>query len=231
MDAFGRLKPSAILFFAQQAAEGHCDLLNLDWDTLASRDLFWAVIRQKAEITRLPEKGETITLETWPMPTTRSAFPRATAGYDREGNLLFQVLGLWVLMNPKTRSMVLPGKSGVDLEGILRGTELTPPASIPPAELAEKTCRTVGQAELDRNGHMNNTKYLDWVCQLLPEAFHKEHPVKNFTVCYLSEALKNEEISLSWALRDEAVLQVDAHREKTGVASGKDRVFAAQMFF
>ena len=189
------------------------------------------MIRQKAEITRLPGKGETITLETWPMPTTRSAFPRATAAYDEAGNLLFRVIGLWVLMNPKTRSMVLPGKSGVDLDGILRGTELTPPGSIGPRELPFEACRIVGQAELDRNGHMNNTKYLDWVCDLLPAEYLQDHPVKNFTVCYLSEALKNEKIFLSWELTDQAVLQVNAHREKTDVTCGKDRVFAAQAGF
>ena len=66
VDCFGRLKPSTILYFAQEAAGGHCDILRLDWDTMAKRHLFWAVIRHRVQITRLPRLGETITVETWP---------------------------------------------------------------------------------------------------------------------------------------------------------------------
>mgnify|MGYP002517044180 CR=1 FL=1 len=32
------------------------------------------------------EDNEDITVETWPMPTTRTAYPRATVGYDAQGN-------------------------------------------------------------------------------------------------------------------------------------------------
>ena len=231
VDCFGRLKTSCMLYFAQEAAGGHCKLLQLDWETLASRDLFWAVIRQKVSVTRMPRLGETITIETWPMPTTRSAFPRATVAYDADGKELFSVIGLWVLMNLKTRGMVLPAKSGVDLTGTLRGTELAVPGSIAPIALEHTASRTVRFAELDRNGHMNNTRYMDWLMDLLPAAFHEKNPVRGFTLCYANEALEGQEIDLNWQVLDGAVLQVDAHREKTGVSGGKDRVFSAQVLF
>lgn len=231
LDRFGRLKLSTLLYFAQEAAGGHCQILKLDWETLAQKDLFWAVIRQKVEITRLPTRGETITVETWPMPTTRSAFPRATVAYDEQGKELFRVIGLWVLMNTKTRGMVLPAKSGVDLDGTLRGTELAAPGSIAPMALENMTLRKVRFTELDRNGHMNNTRYLDWLVDLLPGKFHEHHPAKGFTICYLNEAKETQELSLSWQVLDGPVLQVDAHREKTDVSGGKERVFAAQITF
>ena len=231
VDCFGRLNPSTILYFAQEAAGGHCQLLKLDWDTLAGKDLFWAVIRQKVEVERLPLRGETITVETWPMPTTRSAFPRATVAYDQEGNVLFRIIGLWVLMSLSQRTMVLPGKSGIELTGTLRGNELATPGSIAPMQMERKDLKTVGFSQLDRNGHMNNTRYLDWLWDLLPSQFHRDHPVKEFTVCYLSEAREGQEITLNWQLSDGPVLQVNAHREKTDVASGKDRVFSAQVMF
>ena len=107
-DRYGRLKPSAILFFAQNAADKHCTALSLDWETMASRGLFWAIIRHRVQISRLPKIGETVTVETWPMPTTRSAFPRATAAYDAQGKELFRCISLWVLMDIQTRAMVLP---------------------------------------------------------------------------------------------------------------------------
>lgn len=231
VDCFGRVKPSVLLFFAQEAAGGHCELLRLDWDTLAKRNLFWAVIRNRMQITRLPVLGETITVETWPMPTTRSAFPRSTVAYDEKGNELFRSVSLWVLMDTESRSMILPGKSGIDLAGTLRGNELAPPASILPANLENTVCRKVGYTELDRNGHMNNTRYMDWIDDLLPSAFHQAHPLREFTLCYLSEAKEGQEISLQWQLTDGPCLQVNGLRKRTDVPDKQERIFAALLQF
>lgn len=231
LDSNGRTKPSVLLFFAQEAACRHCDLLKLDWDTMAKQDLFWAIIRHRVVITRLPAEGETITVETWPMPTTRSAFPRATIGYDSNGKELFRTVALWVLMNTKTRTMVLPGKSGVVLEGIVRGIEPELPSSILPKSWEHTLSRQVRYTELDRNGHVNNTRYLDWVCDLLPNDFHREHPIREFTVCYLNEALEGQQIDLSWELENSAQLHVDGRRVRTDVRGEYDRVFSAQMLF
>lgn len=132
LDCFGRVKPSVLLYFAQEAAGQHCNELALDWDTLACQNMFWAIIRQRVQISRLPTRGETITVETWPMPTTRVAYPRSTIGYDSNGNELFRAIGLWVLMNTETRAMILPKKSGIDVPGTLRGNELAAPSSCSP---------------------------------------------------------------------------------------------------
>ena len=88
--------------------------------------------------------------------------------------------------------------------------------------------RDVCFTDLDRNGHMNNTKYMDWIDDLLPSAFHEEHPVKEFTVCYHSEAREGQNLALSWDFLDDGCLRVDAHRK------GEQRdelVFSAKMLF
>lgn len=230
LDRFGRVKPSVYLYFAQEAAEDHCHILGTDWDTLAKRGLFWAVIRQKIEILRQPVAGQTIRVETWPMPTTRAAYPRATAGFDADGNEIFRVITLWVLMDVSSRSMVLPGRSGVNVEGILRGCEMPSPASLAPKDLDRQQQRTVVYSELDRNGHMNNTRYLDWLNDLMPSDHHRENPVKSATICYHAEALEGQKVRLDWGLKD-GVLMLDAHRARTDVDSGDVRIFTAKMEF
>ena len=231
LDCFGRVKPSAILYFAQETAGRHCELLGLDWKTLARKELFWAVTRHFVRVTRLPQPGEVITVETWPMPTTRVAFPRSTAAFDRDGKELFRVISLWVLMDIRTRALVLPGKSGVEVPGILRGQELPVPGSLALKDPEQSACRTVAFTELDRNGHMNNTRYLDWVADLLPASLHKEHPIREFTVCYHSEAREGDTVRLFHRLSEEGVFQVDAHREWTGDNSGNTRVFSAKALY
>jgi medium-chain acyl-[acyl-carrier-protein] hydrolase len=223
VDCFGNLKPSAILFLAQEIAGQHCVELGLDWDTLARRNLFWAVVRHKAQIIRLPRRGETVTVRTWPMPTSRTAYPRAMEVLDESGSVLLKTISLWVLMDLETRAMILPGKSGITVEGIELGTELSAPRNIVPKELTQQTSRTVVFSDLDRNGHMNNTRYLDWVSDLLPSGFHGTHTPTEFTVCYTTEGREGQSLCLRHELVENA-LQVDASRDG-------ERVFAARILY
>ena len=227
VNRFGRLKLSALLHFAQAAAEAHCQELSLGWDILHKQNLFWAVVRHKVQIFRLPILGETLTIKTWPMPTTRTAYPRACAGYDEKGNELFRCISLWVLMDCNTRAMVLPGKSGVYVEGMLTGSELAPPASLMPQPYTSQTVRQVTFSQLDRNGHMNNTKYLDWVEDLLGSDFHRQHTPKELTICYLNEATEGQTIALHYNLQDGPCLRT----EGTSGDQNTQRIFAAQVVF
>ena len=231
VDCFGRLKLSNLLFYAQEIAGQHSALLGADYDTLSSKSLFWAVTRHRVQITRLPMRGETITVETWPMPTTKVAYPRSMVAYDQQGNELFRSISLWVLMDLEKRNMVLPGKSGVIVDGTLTGSELAVPHSILPKPMSSEETRRVTYSCLDRNGHMNNTRYLDWVNDLLSSQFHSTHTPKEFIICYASEALEDQQIFLGWELSENGCLQVDAHRENTDVSGRKDRVFSAQILF
>ncbi len=231
VDCFGRLKLSSLLYFAQEAAGQHSELLGSGYETLARQKLFWAVTRHKVQISRLPRRGETITLETWPMPTTKVAYPRSVLAYDAEGKELFRAISLWVLMDAENRTMVLPGRSGVEVMGTLRGTELASPHSLVPRALTRSTERTVTYSYLDRNGHMNNTRYLDWVSDLLPSAFHRQHEAREFTVCYASEAMEGQVIRLDWELSEEGCLQVDGHRTQTDEAGKQTRTFAVQVVY
>ncbi len=228
VDCRGRLLPSKILYLMQEVAGTHFAKLSMDYDALAQRGLFWAITRNKVQVTRLPVRGEKIRLETWPMPTTRVAYPRSIVAYDEAGNEVFRSITLWVLMDLGNRSMVLPGKSGIQVAGTLRGNELASPLGLPARTLESRSSRCVRFTDLDRNGHMNNTKYMDWIWDLLPADFHGAHTLREFTVCYLNEAREGQELNLSWGFAEDGSLHVDAHRQ----AEEKDeRIFAAKILF
>ena len=132
------------------------------------------------------------------------------------------------LMDLNSRSMILPGKSGISVLGTLRGNELTSPNGLVAKELRSSRSRTVSFTDLDRHGHMNNTKYMDWIDDLLPGAFHREHEKAEFTVCYLAEALEGQTLKLCWDLLSEGVMQVDGYREE---GEKLDRVFSARFLY
>ena len=227
-DRFGNLRPSAILWFVQEMAGRHCLQLSLDWDTLASKGMFWAIIRHRVQVSRLPRKGETIRLETWPMPTTRVAFPRNVVAFDEGGNELFRSTSLWVLMDMESRAMILPGKSGVTVEGILRGGELPVPGSLSPMELSGLQQRSVGFTDLDCNGHMNNCRYLDWAADLLHSDFHRDHRLQGFTLGYVAEAREGDGLQLHHQVLEGNQLRLEITRAD---GDRTQRIFCAQVDF
>ena len=216
---------SSLLHMVQEAAGDHSALLGTDRQALGEKGLFWAVIRHRLQIEKMPRKGESVTVTTWPMPTTRTAYPRATEARDKNGDLLFRGVSLWVLMDRCSRAMVLPKRSGVEVSGVEMGTELEFPGSLPPAETAHRCDRRVSPADLDINGHVNNCRYLDWVSQLPEEGFAQ---IKELTVCYLSEALEGETVTLGWSAEGE-FLRIEAVRQGDAVSAGHSRVFAAEL--
>ena len=209
---------AGLLHLAQEAAGEHSTNLGFSWEQLQAQGLFWAVIRTKAEITRLPKAGETLTARTWPLPTTRTAYPRQVRLLDEAGQEVAQVLSLWVLMDVASRRMVLPGKSGITVEGITLGCELELPGSLTPVTQGERRTVTVTDDLLDRNGHMNNAKYLQWV-----QAAAGDRQLAGFTLNYLAEALPGDELELI-CRETETGLNLDILKENT-------RIFSANALF
>lgn len=222
----GVMKLSALLHAVQEISGGHSDRLGHTWDALAGMGLFWAVLRHRAVIHRLPKVGEVMHLQTWPMPATRSAYPRAVRAMDSQGNILFETVSLWVLMSTQTRTMVLPGKSGVVVPGILRGIEADSPSSLSPGNHENAALWCVGADDLDINGHVNNAKYLDYVENLME---NKALSPGELTVCYLAETLLGQEITLRWSLSEDGNLSVDGTRPRVDDMEKAERVFAVRL--
>lgn len=226
-DPFTRIKPSAILGIMQDVATEHFEGTNMDWPALAEQNLFFAIVRQHVQITRLPRQGETIALETWVGHNSRTAYPRNTVAYDEKGCELFRSISLWVLMDMTTRAMVLPRKSGIFLEGTIQGDELPVPASLKLEELKGVAQRQVVYSELDRNQHMNNCRPLDWTQDLFPSPFHRNHPISDFTVCYFQEAREGDKLVLHYEFGEDGALMVNATVQNPD-QSAHNRVFAVR---
>ena len=164
------------------------------------------------------------------MPTTRVAYPRSVIGYDESGAEVFRAISLWVMMDRTSRAMVLPGKSGISVQGHLEGIELAAPGSLVPRPMEHDHSRKVCFTDLDVNRHMNNTRYFDWIYDLLPGSFHGEKELKEFTICYLSEATEGQTLDMNWEIAD-STMQVEATRKNEDGSEKHSRVFAAKLLF
>lgn len=231
LDCFNRVKPSVMLHFVMRTVSAHCAPLGVGWETLWAKNLTWVVGRTRLQITRAPQLDETVVIETWPMPATRSAFPRTAVARTPEGEELYRCTTLWALMNKTTRKLVLPRDSDVHVPGLIRGDELPVPNSFAATQADSETQRLVCFSDLDTNGHTNNTRYLEWINDMFSSEFHKAHPFKDVTLCYLSEAREGQTVRLTHHFFEDGSLQVDGLRPETDDLTQKPRVFSAIIKF
>lgn len=223
-DRFGRMLPSMMLRLSQQISGEHCTILGVDQPYLNEKGLFWAIIRSDLQITRIPTAGEMLHLRTWPLPTTRTAYPRAVIACDEEGREVFRISALWILMDQQSRALVLPGKSGVEVAGI-DPAEVALPKALSPIAATETQQRTVRFLDLDKNQHMNNARYLDWAYDALPDDFHAHHTLRHGSLCYLNEAREGETLTLGWTHPAADAVQMDISKGDAG------RIFSARLDF
>ena len=84
--------------------------------------------------------------------------------------------------------------SGIIVDGSITGSELALPHSIIPKAMTNEQTRTVSYSCLDRNGHMNNTRYLDLLCDHIPD--FRSRMVTSIGIKFKAEAPLGETIKL-----------------------------------
>ena len=195
-DVSARIKPSAILEIMQEMAGAHAELLGVGRSRLLPMNLAWVLTRVEVRMERYPLSGEVITVETFPMPNRRVFFPRYFIFRDAEGQQIGCAGSLWVVLDITTRKMA----NAAEIAPLLPDNrDLTAPMGMPatveeiPGEI-EEACRQPVYTDLDVNGHVNNTRYLDWCCNALGIETMCSSVMKQFAVNYNQEILPGQQV-------------------------------------
>ena len=191
-----RLRTAMLFELLQEVSIRHTELLGMGREKTLDRGLLWVVTLQRAEITRMPEYDETITVETWPGETMHLLFPRYYRVLDENGETLLSASALWALVDEKTPPMVFPDRYGVAIDGVVTGHEIALPSTPRRAEGDRISRFVVPFSHLDLNGHMNNTRYFDLAEDRIPAAA-EGLPLKRIEVEYASEARLGDELLIT----------------------------------
>ncbi len=203
-DMNGRWRVSAILETMQETAGTHSLLLGCGREELLKKNIVWVLSRCELHMDRYPRIGERITVSTFPMPNRIFFFPRYYVFTDERGEMIGKAGTLWLLLDIRTRRMLPPGEVG---RLIPDNTDLAVPMNLP---------ATVGQlqgeeflteyepvyTDLDVNGHVNNARYADWLCNAMGiETMQKSEP-ESIILNYNREILPGQRVTLRRVTRD-----------------------------
>jgi acyl-ACP thioesterase len=198
-------RPSAILETMQDAAGAHSKLLGCGRDELVKQDIVWVLSRLELHMDRYPAVGEQITVHTFPTPTRICFFPRYYIFTDAHGEMIGKAGSLWLLLDVNTRRMLPPGEVG---KLIPDNKNLSVPMNLPATVGSLQGEEFVSEyrpvyTDLDVNGHVNNTRYADWLCNSLGIDLMKEYEPEHIILNYNHEVLPGHVITLRRIMKDD----------------------------
>ena len=196
-DFTGCWKPSEIFMSMQELAAEHSAILGAGYSYMRGIGLAFALTRTELHMDRYPKIGEKVVVRTWAAPVMKWMYPRHFIFEDEAGQQLGVASTIWVLLDLNERKMVSPSALDVDIAtGDLPAPMRMPGKALLPSESCPVVEYLPGYSEIDVNHHVNNTRYVSWLCDRLGTDVMEKKCIKSLTVNYNREILPGETVAL-----------------------------------
>ncbi len=187
-DMNGHIKLPDVILLSLQVSGMQSEQLGIsDKDVLERYNLVWIITDYAIDISRLPRFAEEITIETEALSYNRLFCYRRFTIYDEAGQEIIHIMTTFVLMDRDSRKVhvvepeiVTPYQSEFSKK-LIRSPKYE--------NLGNPTSKDyhVRFYDLDMNGHVNNSKYLDWIFEVMGADFLTQYIPKKINIKYVKE--------------------------------------------
>ncbi|GHU60521.1 acyl-ACP thioesterase [Clostridia bacterium] len=209
LDVSGRVKPSALLRIANVVSDNHCKVLNVGYSQLRAFNYAFIITRLSMFIHVMPEYDQSIKVRTWSVGIDGPAFVRNGEILDESLRVMASWSGTWGLADIARHKFARPSmlptevQHAGELGGKIRARRLSHPDEKlrePPREHA------VSYRDVDYNGHVNNTAYLDIIMDALPFSVSSSLQMEELHINYVNEARVGDVLDIKWGVWDDEIL-------------------------
>ena len=204
-DVNRRMRPAALFVAMQEGGEHHAYSLGLGYDAMMARGLFFVLARIHVHFERAPRCGETVIHTTWPGTSNRFFCPRFHTFTLEDGTPLASAGALWVMLDTGARKIVSPKAVELpfpDTSDIPAPIDL--PTRLPQMGTATKIFnRAPVYSDYDINGHVNNTRYIGYLCDALGNELLSDHYIADLVAGYEKEIRCDDPLSMSLSQADD----------------------------
>lgn len=208
-DCYDRIRPYAIFDLFQEIAGIHAEEMNIGFQKLLSKDIIWVLARNKYTIEHQIKVSSVVTVKTWPHPYGHFDCVRDYEIYDESGNLCVRGSSKWCLVNINSMKIVPMTNANVEGEHYEKNTYDEHFSKI---EFDQKSkCEIVGKhivqmSDLDHNGHMNNAKYAELLCNVLE--LNEAQKIISVEMNYLKQLFLHDIITLKMIKKDHETILI-----------------------
>ncbi len=188
--------PSAVLRFLQDTVDENMRVCGPSYQQLMSENKSFIVSRTALEVFRPLKEYEPLTVRTWATSARTVTFPRSFEIKSGEETVLRCQMN-WALVDLESRSFIKGSDFSVESYGTGELIELSTPTRFrlsPDITLKKVGEKRVMYSDIDKNRHMNNTRYFDMLFDYIPK--REELWMSSCQVNYISEAPYEADIEI-----------------------------------
>jgi acyl-ACP thioesterase len=205
VDFTQKIKLSAVFNYFQEVASLHSENLGMGFNTIEENyGLAWVLTRIKVDIDRYPIWNEEVIFETWPQYPKKFHFDRDYLIKDLSGNIIARAVSVWVILDIKTREIKKTDTLSTKFPEPLSERALS--NQIEKIKPCSSTIpvykKMIGCSDIDINGHLNNSRYVDFIMDCFTIEDLRKYHAKSIQINYINETLPGDTIILSRSIED-----------------------------
>lgn len=190
-DFYGRIKPSSVLDVFQEAATRHAELLGVGFARSKEKNMLWVLTKVRYTVHKNVGIQTNVIMNTCAYKPERLEFRRDYSIKSEDGEVLVTGSSLWAVINAETRKLMrasdIYGENPLGTEYLYDGKILR--IRDFDGEKLEKT-QTAEYSDIDRNGHVNNRRYADFV----QNVSDSKREIKSFQIDYHKEVMVGDTV-------------------------------------
>lgn len=198
-DVHGLWKVSSMMEVLQCTANEHSSKMKRWYTDLKSLNLSLVLYKSCFKVERFAALGESVTVRTYTKGVRSLFCPRYFIVYDEDRKIIAKAGSLMILMDRSSRKSILPKKAGVEFPDAI---DIEPSIKIP---LRKKEIQGDPKvmyyqpqySDVDINGHVNNVRYLEWLCNAIGFDLLNEYVIDEAVIDYNNEILPSDMIKMS----------------------------------
>ncbi|MGM9645051.1 MAG: acyl-[acyl-carrier-protein] thioesterase [Eubacteriales bacterium] len=195
---YGKLSYEAILQILESAGSDHSAMAG---DSLADANkngIAWILTEWRVKIIRRPENGESLRITTWVRgKAPASAVYRDFLLTDENGTELILAEAKFALFDLATSKLT---RISEELFGSYQPEEKTlfedAQRLRAPSEFTSEKELQLRRSDIDFNGHMHNTRYVDLAMEALPKDFFENDSVSEIRISYMKPITEDDNVTL-----------------------------------
>ncbi len=199
VDTEDQLSLPGLCRILQDAAWKHAAALGFGPSELDQRGQMWVLSRLLVRVVCYPRWGEEVVIETWPSGIERLFAMRDFRLTGADGNPVALVRSAWLVVDAASRRPVPPGRV-VDPDSYRHAErvfdELPPRLNGVDSSSPEVAHHRVVYSDFDRQRHVNNVQYLQWMLDGFSMDHMFRHSVAELVINFQAEALYGERITI-----------------------------------
>ncbi|MBP7849135.1 MAG: hypothetical protein KA053_02540 [Lentimicrobiaceae bacterium] len=198
VDPLARLRLTHLFNYLQEAAYQHATHLGFGPFDVARQNLSWVLSAIRLDIHFLPLWNEVIRLETWPKPAHRIFYSRDFM-LSKDGQAFGEATSHWLLIDrdsrkPKYLKELTEALAYIPVRDAIQELPIGP-------DLPEREPEVIGHDvsffDLDQNGHVNTSRYVEWSLSPLPDPWKFFGSAFRFNIQFINEIRAGEHLSVA----------------------------------